>query len=92
MVSAVAYWLRNKPGHFSAWQQKEIIMNATVQSMPSAAATTKPLWAAVGVLGIAVVAMGASLVYVQTRPADGHVALAAMAAPEIGRASCRERV
>ena len=52
-------------------------MNATVQSMPSAAANTKPLWAAVGVLGFAVVAMGASLVYVQTRPADGHVALAA---------------
>ena len=58
-------------------------MNATVQSMPSAAAITKPLWAAVGVLGFAVVAMGASLVYVQTRPVDGHVALAAMAAPAL---------
>ena len=55
-------------------------MNTTVQTMPSAAASTKPLWAAVGVLGFAVVAMGASLVYVQTRPADGHVALAAIAA------------
>ena len=66
-------------------------MNASVQSMPSAAANTKPLWAAVGVLGFAVVAMGASLVYVQTRPVDGHMALAAITAPaieptEIGRA------
>ena len=58
-------------------------MNANVQSMPSTAAITKPLWAAVGVLGFSVVAMGASLIYVQTRPADGHVALAALAAPTI---------
>ncbi len=58
-------------------------MNASVQPMPAAyAANTKPLWAAVGVLGVAVLAMGASLVYVQTRPIDGHIALAgATAAP-----------
>ncbi len=56
-------------------------MNASVQPMPAAyAANTKPLWAAVGVLGVAVLAMGASLVYVQTRPVDGHVALAGAAA------------
>ena len=58
-------------------------MNASVQNMPSNAANTKPLWAAVGVLGFSVVAMGASLIYVQTRPADGHVALAALAAPAV---------
>ena len=58
-------------------------MNASVQNMPSTAANTKPLWAAVGVLGFSVVAMGASLIYVQTRPADGHVALAALAAPAV---------
>ncbi len=55
-------------------------MNASVQPMPAAyAANTKPLWAAVGVLGVAVLAMGASLVYVQTRPIDGHVAMAGAA-------------
>ena len=58
-------------------------MNASVQNMPSTTAFTKSLWAAVGVLGFSVVAMGASLIYVQTRPADGHVALAALAAPAI---------
>ena len=54
-------------------------MNATIQTLPAPAANTKPLWAAVGVLGFAVLAMGASLVYVQTRPVDGHAALAAIA-------------
>ncbi|MCY7306555.1 MAG: hypothetical protein LH632_10470, partial [Rhodoferax sp.] len=56
-------------------------MNASVQTMRSMTADTKPLWAAVGVLGFAVLAMGASLVYVQTRPADGHIALAALTPP-----------
>ena len=54
-------------------------MNATIQTLPAASANNKPLWAAVGVLGIAVLAMGASLVYTQTRPAVGHTALVAMA-------------
>ena len=54
-------------------------MNATIQTLPAASANNKPLWAAVGVLGIAVLAMGASLVQVQTRPADGHTARVAMA-------------
>ena len=56
-------------------------MNASVQTMRSMTADTKPLWAAVGVLGFAVLAMGASLVYVQTRPADGPMALAALTPP-----------
>ena len=55
-------------------------MNTSVQPLPSAyAANTKPLWAAVGVLGVAVLAMGAGLVYVQSRPVDAHVAMASVA-------------
>ena len=56
-------------------------MNAHVNTLPAGAMNTKPLWAAVGVLGVAVVALGASLVYVQTRPVDGHTALAALGNP-----------
>ncbi len=54
-------------------------MNTSVNTLPSTAANTKPLWAAVGVLGVAVLALGASLVYVQSRPVDGHTALATVA-------------
>lgn len=55
-------------------------MTTATNTLPAAAtANTKPLWAAVGVLGFAVVAMGASLVYVQTRPAASPAALVAMA-------------
>jgi outer membrane lipoprotein SlyB len=53
-------------------------MNTSIHTLPASAAHTKPLWAAVGVLGVAVVALGASLVYVQSRPVDGHAALAAI--------------
>lgn len=53
-------------------------MNASVNTLPAAAANSQALWAAVGVLGVAVVALGASLVYVQSRPIDGHAALAAL--------------
>ncbi len=54
-------------------------MNASVQTLPANPGNTKPLWAAVGVLGIAVLALGASLVHVQNRPVDGQAALAALA-------------
>lgn len=54
-------------------------MNASIDTLAAQATNTKPLWAAVGVLGVAVLAMGASLVYVQVRPIDGHSALAGMA-------------
>lgn len=67
-------------------------MNASVNTLPAGAVNTKPLWAAVGVLGVAVVALGASLVYVQSRPADGHAALAAMASeqpPELALSGAR---
>jgi len=67
-------------------------MNAPVNALPAGAMNTKPLWAAVGVLGMAVVALGASLVHVQTRPLDGHAALAAIGTPplaEVAAASTR---
>jgi outer membrane lipoprotein SlyB len=52
-------------------------MNPAIQARPAGASfNTRQLWAAVIVLGIAVLAMGASLVYVQTRPVDGHTAAA----------------
>ena len=55
-------------------------MTTATNTLPAAAtANTKPLWAAVGVLGFAVVAMGASLVYVQSKPAASPAALLAMA-------------
>lgn len=53
-------------------------MDTNVNTLPASGANTKPLWAAVSVLGVAVVALGASLVYVQSRPVDGHAALAAI--------------
>jgi outer membrane lipoprotein SlyB len=56
-------------------------MNASTIPLPNPAINTKPLWAAVGVLGVAVVALGASLIYVQNRPVDGHAALAAISTP-----------
>ena len=53
-------------------------MNTSTSTLPASAASTNPLWAAVSVLGVAVLALGASLVYVQSRPVDGHAALAAL--------------
>jgi outer membrane lipoprotein SlyB len=51
-------------------------MNTAIQDRPAGGVNTRQLWAAVTALGIVVVAMGASLVYVQTRPVDGHTAAA----------------
>ena len=53
-------------------------MNTSIHTLPAPATSTQPLWAAVGVLGVAVIALGASLVHVQSRPLDGHAALAAI--------------
>lgn len=52
-------------------------MTSAVQSLPAGSTNTRSLWAAVTVLGVAVLALGASLVFVQIRPPDGHAALAA---------------
>jgi outer membrane lipoprotein SlyB len=47
-------------------------MNATntLGNMPSTPTNTKPLWATIGVLGVSVLAMGASLVSIYQRPAE----------------------
>ena len=58
-------------------------MNTATQPVPTGAFNTRQLWAAVSVLGVAVVALGASLVYLQTRPIDGHTAAATLVAPAL---------
>jgi outer membrane lipoprotein SlyB len=68
--------------------QRETDMNATVNSATAGYVTpspagSKPLWAAVGVLGVCVLALGASLVHVTTRPAEPDVpGLTSLAAPQ----------
>lgn len=56
-------------------------MNTPFDTAQATSTATKPLWAAVGVLGVAVVAMGAGLIYVQTRPAAVPMAAPALVAP-----------
>lgn len=50
-------------------------MSATFESVPPAAAASKSLWAAVGVLGVAVLAMGATLIQLQSRPQEPRTAV-----------------
>ena len=47
-------------------------MQANSPNMPTGHFSSKPLWGAITVLGVAVIALGASLIHVQTRPVDGH--------------------
>ena len=54
-------------------------MNATIETLPATTNNTKPLWAAVGILGVAVLAMGGGLIYTQTRPPAQPPAAVAMA-------------
>lgn len=56
-------------------------MNTPFDTAQPTSSATKPLWAAVGVLGTAVLAMGAGLIYVQTRPAAAPPAAQALVAP-----------
>lgn len=56
-------------------------MSATFESSKPASAVNKPLWAAVGVLGIAVLAMGATLIRIQTRPEEPRLAVLPATAP-----------
>lgn len=58
-------------------------MNTATHPAPTGAFNTRQLWAAVSVLGVAVVALGASLVYLETRPLDGHTAAATLVAPAL---------
>jgi outer membrane lipoprotein SlyB len=54
-------------------------MNAAISpvgGMPvGASSATKPLWAVIGVLGVSVLAMGASLVHINKRPAEPTAAI-----------------
>lgn len=50
-------------------------MSATLQTSPTGTSATKGLWAAVGVLSVAVLAMGATLIYIQTPPGELHLAV-----------------
>jgi outer membrane lipoprotein SlyB len=45
-------------------------MDDTGSSSAPSPATTKPLWAAIGILGICVLALGASLIHINKRPAE----------------------
>ncbi|MCZ4313195.1 hypothetical protein O4H66_07250 [Comamonadaceae bacterium G21597-S1] len=49
-------------------------MTTHIQTLPAGRRhfSSRPLWAAVAVLGVVVMALGASLIHVQTRPVDGH--------------------
>ncbi len=54
-------------------------MIASIETLPATPNNTKPLWAAVGILGVAVLAMGGGLIYTQTRPATAPPAVVAAA-------------
>lgn len=56
-------------------------MSATLETPKSTSPVNKPLWAAVGVLGIAVIAMGAALIHIQTRPQEPKLAVLSATAP-----------
>lgn len=66
-------------------------MNANIETLPVApTASTKPLWAAVGVLGVAVLALGGGMVYMQSRNAPApapSVATVATSATDAAPAS-----
>ena len=62
---------------------RDYIRVTATHPAPTDAFNTRQLWAAVSVLGVAVVALGASLVYLQARPVDGHTAAAALSAPAL---------
>ncbi|SFB86150.1 Glycine zipper 2TM domain-containing protein [Polaromonas sp. OV174] len=61
-------------------------MNTSVDNLPpgqqSASSGTKPLWAAVGILGVAVLGMGGTLIYNQRAPAP-PTTVAAVTAPQV---------
>ncbi|MFT6589341.1 MAG: outer membrane lipoprotein SlyB [Rhodoferax sp.] len=56
------------------------IMNDSVKSTKPSA--NKPLWAAVAVLTVAVLAMGAALIRIQSKPVDPHLAVLNTVAPK----------
>jgi outer membrane lipoprotein SlyB len=56
-------------------------MSATLENPKSTATVNKPLWAAVAVLGVAVVAMGATLLRIQSHPDEPRLAALSASAP-----------
>lgn len=58
-------------------------MVANANELPAGGSNTQPLWAAITVLGVAVIALGAGLIHVQTRPVDGLSEVAALQSPEL---------
>lgn len=56
-------------------------MSTTRGSPPSTSSGNKPRWAMVSVLGVAVLALGAALVYIQARPPEPLVAVLPTEAP-----------
>lgn len=56
-------------------------MSATLQTSPNGTSATKGLWAAVGVLSVAVLAMGAALVRIQTPHDEPRLAVLPATAP-----------
>ena len=65
----------------------------TLQPGQQASSASKPLWAAVGILGVAVLAMGGTMIYqMRNPPAATPVALAApQAAAPVAPPSSRRR-
>jgi outer membrane lipoprotein SlyB len=55
-------------------------MSATLKTPTPSPTPSKPLWAAVGVLGVAVLAMGATLVHIQTQPEEPSLVVLSPAA------------
>ncbi|NMM14767.1 MAG: glycine zipper 2TM domain-containing protein [Rhodoferax sp.] len=56
-------------------------MSATLETPKSTSTVNKPLWAAVAVLGVAVVAMGATLLRIQSHPDEPRLAALSASAP-----------
>ena len=61
-------------------------MSETFETPKSTSTVNKPLWAAVGVLGVAVLALGAALIHTQTRPPEPSPAALSAPAPTTAQA------
>ena len=69
-------------------------MSATLGQVHRTTGSTKPLWIAIGALGAGMLAMGATLVYLQARPSESRItpmpaitSMQAQAAPAVAPAS-----
>ena len=58
-------------------------MTSAIQSLPPKSARPKSRWAAVTVLGVAVLALGSGIIQVQNRPLDGQAVLATVDPSEL---------